>query len=231
MDLRLKGKVVLVTGGAKGIGAAVARACALEAALPVIVSRDSETVQKLQSELRNAGTTCELIHADLSTPSAYAKVIQEAVKAFGRIDALVNSVEGNSEVGRESGNPADFVASLDRGLTHYYNITHFALPHLKPTKGVIINIASETDTAESACMTGGLRALTREWAAELLPYGIRVNAILCSEATSPEEITATTVFLISPESGHTTGQHLMFAQAFASPEPEQFTTEGRSYFK
>jgi L-fucose dehydrogenase len=216
MNLRLKGKVVLMTGDAKGIGAAVARSCAMEAAIPVIVGRDSETVRKLQSELRDAGTACELIQTDLSTPAAYAKVVQEAVKAFGRIDALVNNVDKDDEVSHEGGNSADFVASLNRGLTHYYNITHCALPHLKPTKGVIINIALETDTAESACMAGGLRALTREWAAEVLPYRIRVNAILCSEATSPEEIAATTVLLISPESAHTTGQNLSLVGSLVS---------------
>jgi L-fucose dehydrogenase len=216
MDLRLKGKVVLITGGAKGIGAAVARACAMEAAIPVIVDRDSEEGQKFQSELRNAKTVCDLITADLSNSEAYAQVVQEMARTFGRIDALVNNAELTDEVNHESEQPADFVASVSRDLTHYYDMTHYALPHLKQSKGVIINIGWQAATAGGACTTGGILALTREWAAELLPYGIRVNAIVPGESTTPEEIAAATVFLISPESGHTTGQHFFVDGARAS---------------
>jgi L-fucose dehydrogenase len=208
MDLRVKDKVVLVTGGAKGIGAAVARACALEGAIPVIVDRESEVGEKLQSERKNSGTACGLSTADLSSPQAYAQVVEESVRAFGRIDALVNDARFDDEVSRESENTSDFVASLSRNLLHYYTMTHYALPHLKKSKGVIVNIGSETSTAGSACATGGVLALTREWAAELLRYGIRVNAVVPVGSSTPEETATTAVFLISPESGHTTGQHL-----------------------
>ena len=68
MDLQLKDKVVIVTGGAKGIGAAIVQACAAEGAVPVIVGRDAESGKKLQSELQNKGSQCGLISVDLSTP-------------------------------------------------------------------------------------------------------------------------------------------------------------------
>jgi L-fucose dehydrogenase len=246
MDLRLKDKVILVTGGAKGIGAAIVRACAKEGAIPVIVGRDAAAGEKLQSELRNRGAACGLITVDLATPEVCAEVVQESVKTLGQIDALVNNAGVNDKVGLETGSPSEFVASLNRNLMHYYNMAHFALPHLKRSKGVIINIGSKTavtgqgGTSGYACSKGGIMGLTREWAAELLPYGIRVNTVIPAEVmtplyrqwldtfpkpeeklrtilsripleqrmTTPEEIASMTVFLISPESGHTTGQHL-----------------------
>jgi NAD(P)-dependent dehydrogenase (short-subunit alcohol dehydrogenase family) len=83
------------------------------------------------------------------------------------------------------------VASLERNLLHYYNLAHYALPHLKNTCGTIVNIASKTavtgqgGTSGYASAKGAILALTREWAAELLPYRIRVNAIVPAEVMTP----------------------------------------------
>jgi L-fucose dehydrogenase len=246
VDLRLKDKVVLVTGGAKGIGAAIVQACARERAIPVIIDRDAAAGEALESELRKNGQTCALFNADLSSAEACAQIVADAANKFGTVDALVNNAGVNDKVGLEKGSPAEFTASLHRNLLHYYNMAHFALLHLKPAKGAIVNIASKVavtgqgGTSGYACAKGGILALTREWAAELLPYGIRVNAVIPAEVmtpmyrewldastnpnerlrgivsripferrmTTPEEIAATTVFLLSPESGHTTGQHV-----------------------
>jgi L-fucose dehydrogenase len=246
MDLRLKDKVIVVTGGAKGIGAAIVKGCAWEGAIPVIADRDTAAGEKLESELRTAGAACGFFAADLVNPSDCQQVVEESAKTYGQIDALVNNAGVNDKIGLEGGSPSDFVASLKRNLMHYYNMAHYALPYLKQSKGVIINIGSKTamtgqgGTSGYACAKGGILALTREWAAELLPYGIRVNTVVPAEVmtplyrqwletfpspgekletilsriplgkrmTTPEEIAATTLFLISPESGHTTGQHL-----------------------
>jgi L-fucose dehydrogenase len=246
VDLRLRDKVILVTGGAKGIGAAIVRACAREGAIPVIVDRDAAAGELLESGLRKNGQSCALISTDLSSAEACAQIVADAANKFGRIDALVNNAGVNDKVGLEKGSPVEFVASLQRNLLHYYNMTHFALPHLKRSKGAIVNIASKVavtgqgGTSGYACAKGGILALTREWAAELLPYRVRVNAVIPAEVmtpmyhewldsspnpeerlrgivsripfeqrmTTPEEIATTTVFLLSPESGHTTGQHV-----------------------
>jgi L-fucose dehydrogenase len=246
MDLRLKDKVLLVTGGAKGIGAAIVRACAKEGAIPVIVDKDAAAGEKIQAELRNTRSACGLITVDVSSPEACAQVIKESVKTLGQIDALVNNAGVNDKVGLETGTPTEFLASLNRNLAHYYYLSHYALSYLKRSKGVIINIGSKTavtgqgGTSGYACSKGAIMALTREWAVELLPFGIRVNTVIPAEVmtplyrqwldtfpnseeklstilsriplgkrmTTPEEIAAMTVFLISPESGHTTGQHL-----------------------
>jgi L-fucose dehydrogenase len=246
MDLQLKDKVVIVTGGAKGIGAAIVRACAAEGAIPVILDRDSAASAKLQSELRNVGATCGAIALDLESAENCAESVQQAVTTFGRIDALVNNAGRNDKVGLEYGSPDEYVASLKRNLVHYYNMAHYALPHLKRARGAIVNIGSKTavtgqgNTSGYASSKGAVMALTREWAAELLPHSIRVNTVLPAEVMTPlyrdwldtfpnpeeklkgilakipfeqrmttaEEIASTVVFLISPKSSHTNGQHL-----------------------
>jgi L-fucose dehydrogenase len=191
MDLKLKDKVILVTGGAKGIGAAIVHACAAEGAVPVIVDRDAEAGTQLRSELQNKGASCGLIAIDLSGPENCSASVEHTLKNFGRIDALVNNAGRNDKVGLEHGNPDEYVASLNRNLVHYYSMAHYALPHLKTSRGTIVNIGSKTavtgqgSTSGYASSKGAIMALTREWAAELLPYGIRVNTVIPSEVMTP----------------------------------------------
>jgi L-fucose dehydrogenase len=191
MDLQLKDKVVIVTGGAKGIGAAIVHACAAEGAIPVIVGRDEEAGKKLQNELQGSGATCGLITVDLATSQSCSQSVAQTLKAFGRIDALVNNAGRNDKVGLESGSVDEYVASLNRNLVHYYGMAHYALPHLKLARGTIVNIGSKTavtgqgGTSGYASSKGAIMALTREWAAELLPYGIRVNAVIPAEVMTP----------------------------------------------
>lgn len=191
MDLQLKNKVVIVTGGAKGIGAAIVQACAEEAALPVIVDRDSDAGRKLQSEIQGKGSLCGLISVDLSTAENCQQSIAQTVKEFGHLDALVNNAGRNDKVGLEQGSPEEYVASLNRNLVHYYSMAHYSLPHLKRAHGSIVNIGSKTavtgqgSTSGYASSKGAIMALTREWAAELLPYGIRVNTVIPAEVMTP----------------------------------------------
>jgi L-fucose dehydrogenase len=191
MDLQLKDKVVIVTGGAKGIGAAIVNACAAEGAIPVIVGRDAEAGKRTQSELQKNGATCGLITVDLATAENCAQSIDQTLKTFGRIDALVNNAGRNDKVGLEQGSVAEYVASLNRNLVHYYAMAHYALPHLKRSRGSIVNVGSKTavtgqgSTSGYASSKGAIMALTREWAAELLPYGIRVNTVIPAEVMTP----------------------------------------------
>jgi len=242
MDLQLKDRVVIVTGGAKGIGAAIVRAAAAEGAVPVVVDRDEKAGQQLKGEIAKS----ELIVAELSKPEECESVVREALARFGQIDALVNNAGVNDKVGLEHGNPREYVASLERNLLHYYNLAHYCLPALKKSKGSIVNIASKTaitgqgGTSGYASSKGAILALTREWAAELLHYGIRVNAVVPAEVmtplyrqwldtfpdpeaklqsilariplekrmTTPDEIAAMVIFLVSARAGHITAQHL-----------------------
>ncbi len=191
MDLQIKDKVVIVTGGAKGIGAAIVRACASERAVPVIVDHDGEAGGHLQNELKGNSMACGLVTVELSTAEDCSWAIDQTLKTFGRLDALVNNAGRNDKVGLEGGSPSEYVASLQRNLVHYYSMAHYALPHLKRAQGAIVNIGSKTavtgqgSTSGYASSKGAIMALTREWAAELLPYNIRVNTILPAEVMTP----------------------------------------------
>jgi len=191
MDLQLKDKVVIVTGGSRGIGAAIVRACAAEGAIPVIVGRDPEAGKEVQDELAKSGAKSGMITVELGTAEACEQSVRQTVERFGRLDALVNNAGRNDKVGLEDGSPAEYVESLNRNLVHYYSMAHYALPHLKKAHGSIVNIGSKTavtgqgSTSGYASSKGGIMALTREWAAELLPYGIRVNTVVPAEVMTP----------------------------------------------
>ncbi|HZQ20728.1 MAG TPA: SDR family oxidoreductase [Terriglobales bacterium] len=187
MDLQLQGKVVLVTGGAKGIGEAIVRTIAGEGAVPVIVDRDVEAGNHLHGQLPGS----QLIIADLSAAESCYAAVQKTVEKQKHLDSLINNAGINDKVGLEHGGPEQYVESLKRNLLHYYNMTHYALPHLKKSRGSIVNIASKTaitgqgGTSGYASSKGAILALTREWAAELLDYGIRANAIVPAEVMTP----------------------------------------------
>ncbi len=192
MDLQLENKVVIVTGGAKGIGKAIVVALAEEGAIPVIVGRSEVDNTLVVNELKASGKQSLSICADLVDPDACARAVREALAHFGRVDGLVNNAGVNDGVGLENGSYKAFVQSLHNSLVHYYLMAHHALPALKSSRGVILNIGSKTaetgqgNTSGYAAANGGRNALTREWAVELLPHGIRVNAIVVAECATPQ---------------------------------------------
>lgn len=191
MDLGLKDKVIIVTGGAKGIGAGIVNACTAECAVPVIVGRDASAAHALQKEIQAGGGRCGVITVELSTAESCEQSVSKTLSEFGRLDGLVNNAGRNDKVGLEEGNPAEYVASLQRNLVHYYSMAHYALPHLKRSRGSIVNIGSKTavtgqgSTSGYASSKGAIMALTREWAVELLPFGIRVNTVIPAEVMTP----------------------------------------------
>jgi L-fucose dehydrogenase len=191
MDLQLKGKVILITGGAKGIGAGITRACAREGAIPVVLDKDCDAGERLRADLQKLGASCGLICTDLLPAKNCAAAIESTLRDFNRLDVLVNNAGINDNAGLEHGSPEKFLRSLELNLHHYYNMAHYALPALKKSHGCIINIASKVavtgqgGTSGYAAAKGAILSLTREWAAELLPYGIRVNALLPAEVMTP----------------------------------------------
>jgi L-fucose dehydrogenase len=192
MDLQLKDKVVIVTGGAKGIGEGIVRVLAAEGAIPVIVGRNEKDNETLASELRKSGREIFTIAAELNLPEASEQSVQAVIKKYGRIDGLVNNAGQNDGVGLEGGSYDRFMESMHKNLVHYYLMAHFALPELIKSKGAIVNITSKTaetgqgNTSAYAAANGGRNALTREWAVELLKYGIRVNGVVVAECWTPQ---------------------------------------------
>lgn len=191
MDLGIKDKVMIVTGGSKGIGEGITRRLAEEGAIPVIAGRDKETGERLLAELKSQRKDAHFIQVELSLKENCKRVVDETLKKYGRIDALINNAGVNDGVGLASGDPEKFLASLNRNLYHYYYLAHYALEALKKSKGSIVNISSKTavtgqgNTSGYAASKGAQLALTREWAVELLPYGVRVNAVIPAEVMTP----------------------------------------------
>jgi L-fucose dehydrogenase len=192
MDLGLNNKVILVTGGARGIGEGIVRTLCAEGAIVVIAGRSATDNHKLRKEMENDGGQIFTVEAELGVPANCEIVIKSVVQQYGRIEGLVNNAGVNDGVGLETGNYEQFMRSIHNNLVHYYLMAHFALPHLKKTKGAIVNISSKTaetgqgNTSAYAAANGGRNALTREWAVELLKYGIRVNAVIVSECWTPQ---------------------------------------------
>jgi len=191
MDLHLQGRVILVTGGAKGIGQAVCRVLAAEGAIPVIVGRNRADNDAAVDAIAAAGGQAFAVEAELTRTEACQRAVAETVVRFGRIDGLVNNAGINDGVNLEHGDTERFLASLRKNLIHYYEMAHFALPELKKSRGAIVNIGSKVaetgqgGTSAYAAANGGRNALTREWAVELAKYGIRVNAVIVAECWTP----------------------------------------------
>ncbi len=191
MDLGLTNKVIIVTGGAKGIGEGIVKVLVNEGAIPVIVGRSEQDNLKVVRAVEAAGGQAFHVVAELTNPEACEKAVNSVIQQFGRIEGLVNNAGVNDGVGLESGDYEKFMASLHKNVVHYYLMAHYALPALKQSKGAILNITSKTadtgqgNTSGYAAANGGRNALTREWAVELLKYGIRVNAIVVAECWTP----------------------------------------------
>ena len=191
MDLELKGKLIIVSGGAKGIGEGIVKVLAGEGATPVIIGRNEEDNINTINAIKAAGGAAFQVVAELSDPVACERAVKEVIEKHGRIDGLVNNAGVNDGVGLENGNYENFVASLHKNMVHYYLLAHHALPALKKSKGAIVNITSKTadtgqgNTSAYAASNGGRNALTREWAVELLKYSIRVNAVVVAECFTP----------------------------------------------
>jgi L-fucose dehydrogenase len=191
MNLNLENKIIIVSGGAKGIGLGICKALASEGAIPVIIGRRDSDNQIAIQEIERHGGVAKSVVAELTQPQDCENAIREIVTKFGRIDGLINNAGVNDGVGLENGNYELFMQSLHKNLVHYYLLAKYALPELIKSKGSIVNIGSKTadtgqgSTSAYAASNGGRNALTREWAVELLKYGIRVNSVIVAECYTP----------------------------------------------
>jgi L-fucose dehydrogenase len=191
MDLGLHDSVILVTGGGAGIGQAITRACLDEGATVVVVSRASDNVKDFLAEMLNTRRKCDFVETHLADIAQCQRAVDYVRTQYGKLLGLVNNAGANDGVGLESGTPERFVESLQQNLVHYYAMAHYALPMLKASHGSIVNISSKValtgqgGTSAYAAAKGAQLALTREWAAELAPHGVRANAVLPAEVMTP----------------------------------------------
>ena len=183
-------KVVLVTGGAAGIGAATVRRFIELGAKVIFADKNREAGTKLATEITRGGGDCHFIEADLTEDQNCKRVVEEGLTKYGRLDVLVNNAGVNDKVGLERPQE-DLMASLQKNLSHVVNITRYSIQALKQAQGTIINIGSKVaetgqgGTTAYAAAKGAVLALVKEWAAEFSKFGVRVNGVIPAEVATP----------------------------------------------
>lgn len=191
MNLKLKNKIVIVTGGGSGIGQAIAESLSKENAIPVIVDKNEKSINTTVRSLESKGKKVLHFLADLTDYDQCKATVAFVQKKSLSIAGLVNNAGINDKIGLENGTTEDFVQSYYRNVVHYYTMAKLCLPLLKQGQGSIVNIGSKVSTTGQggtsgyAAATGARNALTREWAVELIPFKIRVNSVLVAEAFTP----------------------------------------------
>lgn len=190
MELGLQEKVVLVTGGASGIGAAISRTFAKEGATVIIAARKRAQADEIVASLRSTGRTVHVVQVELTDEQQCRDAFAWIGNSVGGIDVLVNNAAVNDQVSLEAGVRA-FRESLEKNLVQVYQCAHLALPYLLESQGNIVNIGSKVavtgqgGTSGYAASKGGVNALTREWAVQLAEHGIRVNCVIPAEVMTP----------------------------------------------
>ncbi|MBV8935610.1 MAG: SDR family NAD(P)-dependent oxidoreductase [Alphaproteobacteria bacterium] len=159
MDLKLDGKVVLITGSSRGIGLATARAFAAEGCRIMLSARSAEQLRWAEAALRSTGATVAAHPADVADPANAARLIDATVTAHGGIDILINNVGGGGRGARiGDSSDADRRGALERNLVQTVRMMRLALPHMRGRPGaVVINIASNFRLDAAACDVGAVR--------------------------------------------------------------------------
>lgn len=189
MDLQLKDKVVVVTGGGQGIGGAISRRLAEEGAIPAILARRAPDADFLR-EIRALQPKADWVQVDLSLDAEVRRAVDEVRARWGQVFGIVNNAGTNDGVGLDAG-PEAFRASLNQNLIHYYTLVHLLQDDLKAAKGAVVNISSKTGVTGQGSTSAYVAAkaaqlgLTREWAAAFAPHGVRVNAVIPAEVLTP----------------------------------------------
>lgn len=188
--MSLEGRTAIVTGASSGMGAAVARAMAAAGARVVLVGRDTERLDEVAGAIRQQGETCHLVVADVTEDDAPPRIVEEALRAFGSIEILVNAA-GVFEPGAFGEVPLE---SLDRqwrvNARAPFALTQAALPHLRPGSVVLFfsSVAGHVGSpaAPAYSMTkGALETLVDALGVALAPRGIRINAIAPGNIRTP----------------------------------------------
>ncbi|MBU8878282.1 SDR family oxidoreductase [Bacillus sp. FJAT-29790] len=180
MDLQLQGKNVLITGGSKGIGKAIAKAFISEGANVSIAARSIEFLEKAKEEL---GGNVSIFQADILKAVEREKLIQSVIEQQGSIDVLINNA-GGSNGGAATETEMDlFYEAMDLNYFSAVHLSKLAVDHMKQSRcGSIINITSIFGRESGGKVTynnakSALISFTKSLADEVIPYGIRVNSI------------------------------------------------------
>ena len=184
MELNLKDKIALVTGGSRGIGRSIALGLGREGCQVGICARGQEGVERALAELRALGVNAYGLAADVARAGETERFVQAAAEALGGVDILVNNVGGSAGGGLADSTAEDWQRTFDLNLFHAVRATRAALPHLRRRGGgsvIIISSISGWKPAPSRAQYGSAKAaemfLAGALALELGPDRIRVNTV------------------------------------------------------
>ena len=188
MDLGLKNKVALISGGSRGIGKGIAAALLQEGCRVVICARNNEQLQNAVKELKPSATAAEGIlpvQGDITRSGDVQKIIKSVIAEFGRIDILINNAGGNRRKLFEQTTDTDWQEILDLNLNAHIQLSRSVIPYMKEQKQGVIVFISSIFGRESGGTTlsiynttkSALISLAKIMAVELAPFGIRVNSI------------------------------------------------------
>jgi len=185
MDLHLTGKVVLITGGTDGLGAALADRLVEEGARVAVCGRDPDRLAATEQRMRDAGGDALVVQADVTNPADLERFVDAAIARWGRLDGLVNNA-GKSAAGRiDQVSDDEWIADLNLKVLAAARCIRLAVPHLIAAGGGaivnVLNVGAKAPGAASlpttASRAAGL-AITKASSKDLGGHGIRVNAVL-----------------------------------------------------
>jgi 3-oxoacyl-[acyl-carrier protein] reductase len=186
MDLQLKDKVILITGPAKGMGAAVTLAFAREGARLVLAGRDTAAIEPVAAEARALGVQAIVVPCDLTVAAQTEALAAHALEAFGRVDVLVNVAGGSGPIGKTGWETTteEFNEIVQLNMTGCFNTIHAILPSMIARRsGKIVNVGGTFGLRGRAgrlaysASKWGLRGITKSFALEAGPYNINVNNV------------------------------------------------------
>jgi len=179
----LAGRTALVTGGGTGICRGIALALAAHGCDVAIVSRTADHLEPTAAEIASLGVRALAVAADVRRPDEVAAAVAQAADTFGRLDIVVNGAAGNFVARAEELSPNGFGTVVDIDLKGTFNVSRAALPHLKASRGVVLNISATLQLlgtigqVHAAAAKAGIDSMTRTLAVEWGPHGIRVNGL------------------------------------------------------
>lgn len=186
MDLQLDGRVTVITGPAKGMGAATTLAFAREGAPLALLGRDTGAIDPVASEARALGVRAEVIACDVTDPAACEEAVARAEAALGPVDILVNVAGGSGPIGKTGAetSPEEFDDIVQLNMRGPFNTMRAVLPGMTARRyGKIVNVGGTFGMRGRAgrmaysASKWGLRGITKSFALEVGPYGINVNCV------------------------------------------------------
>ena len=186
MDLKLAGRVAVITGPAKGMGAAITKAFAAEGTQLALLGRDTAVIESVANEVRGAGVQAIVVRCDLTNAGQCEQGAAEAKQRFGRIDILVNVAGGSGPIGKSGveTTPQEFEDIVRLNMNGCFHTMRAVLPIMMAERyGKIINVGGTFGMRGRAGRTAysaskwGLRGLTKSFALEVGAYNINVNCI------------------------------------------------------